>query len=132
MCEFHLCSCSDCGAYLEANKLIPQAVEQVIIPGMEGCIFCSLNLGKLTPELVLAEITNSYCNKCELDAIISEYSPKPYEPVRIQNAERFLRCSDCANGYICSPRCGCPPDCVCVVPKQCAKHDKRRHPVRFT
>lgn len=124
MCKFHLCSCPDCGAYLVANKLIPQAVEHVIIPGMEGCIFCSLNLGKLTPELVLAEITNSYCNKCELDEII--------EPVRIQNAERFLRCSDCSRGDICSPKCRCPPDCVCVVPKQCAKHDKRRHPVGFT
>ena len=134
MCKKHICSCYPCSVYLTIKELIPHGGELIVIPGMEDCIFCSLVLGKLTPELVLAKITNSHCNKCELDDIIRQCTPKPpvVPAVRVQNAERFLRCSDCARGDICSPKCRCPPDCVCVVPKQCANHNKQRRPIGFT
>jgi hypothetical protein len=171
MCKNHLCSCDSCSGYLTARRLIPPGVELVVIPGMEGCIFCSLDLGKLTPELVLDKITNLCCSPCAVyltakqlippggelyvkpglkecifcaidpgkltrelvldkigkkDCIKCEFDEmmKPVvEPVaessmvlevpavRVQNAKRFLRCTDCSRGFRCSPNCGCPPEC---------------------
>ncbi len=117
MCN-HCVSCHSCSGYLTAMELIPAEVEHIVIPGLEGCNFCKPELGILTPELV-ANIGKKNCIKCEFDEMmkpvvepVSESSMVLEVPeVRVQNAERFLRCTDCSRGYMCSPNCGCPPEC---------------------